>query len=355
MLNNYFSPQAPDTGFKPGGFLGGMLYADQYARYKDMASLQDMMAKMSAQTQGEELYMGAPMRQAERDSKTAKFGVDAMVSNEAMQTPGYASTMVGGTMGDAQTRQAKGRKDMATVGSEIDATNISNVVKGLEQTGRMLEMAMSTNPLMGQMEYKAFLEKVPPALRQQFPPQYTPQVPQILSQLANTIKNSPEHRRATEIHSMDNASRERIASGNNAATRYAADQRAAQSGSRIKTLMQQAEAAKTPEAAVYLGRMLLADPDLHETDRVKVEAMVKAATAIIAEKVAKGSFNLGDPRATPGDLADDIKKRLGGPSAAPQAQVHGTTPEGYQIIGQNPDGSFKIRDPKTGRTGTYKK
>ena len=37
--------------------------------------------------------------------------------------------------------------------------------------------------------------------------------------------------------------------------------------------------------------------------------------------------------------------------AQPKAR---TTPEGFEIIGENPDGSLKVRDPKTGRTGTYR-
>lgn len=41
-------------------------------------------------------------------------------------------------------------------------------------------------------------------------------------------------------------------------------------------------------------------------------------------------------------------------TAAKPNVVPKVTPEGYEIIGQNPDGTLKIRDPKSGRTGTYK-
>lgn len=40
------------------------------------------------------------------------------------------------------------------------------------------------------------------------------------------------------------------------------------------------------------------------------------------------------------------------PPPAPTAPK--VTPEGYEIIGQNPDGTLTIRDPKTGRTGKYR-
>ena len=39
--------------------------------------------------------------------------------------------------------------------------------------------------------------------------------------------------------------------------------------------------------------------------------------------------------------------------AQPPAQSR-VTPEGYEILGQNPDGTLNIRDPKSGRTGKYK-
>lgn len=39
---------------------------------------------------------------------------------------------------------------------------------------------------------------------------------------------------------------------------------------------------------------------------------------------------------------------------APAPSAPKVTPEGYEIIGQNPDGTLTIRDPKTGRTGKYR-
>src|SRR3990167_10217590 len=77
-MADYLNPTSirPEYGWKPQGFLGGMNYAEDRQRYRDVASLQDYMMRNEAAKSGMELeeYRGnAPVREAERRSKTAGF------------------------------------------------------------------------------------------------------------------------------------------------------------------------------------------------------------------------------------------------------------------------------------------
>lgn len=203
MLNNYFNPQGmdPGVGWKPSGALGGMLYADREAKYQDAVSLQDAMARISTQMEQEKLNTyraDEGVRSAERPAKISGFGVDTALNNQRLGSPDFAPAMVRGQIGEAGTKEAKGKFDLGTSQSNIDSTNLSNVLKGMEAAGRQLEMYNASNPMMGELEYKAFLEKVPAGVRRMFPDSYGPGVNEAIKRISSAITNSPEHRREME-------------------------------------------------------------------------------------------------------------------------------------------------------------
>src|SRR3990167_2768216 len=81
-MADYLNPTSirPEYGWKPQGFLGGMNYAEDRQRYRDVSSLQDYMMKNQAAKSGMELsdYVSdSPVREAERRSKTAGFNANA--------------------------------------------------------------------------------------------------------------------------------------------------------------------------------------------------------------------------------------------------------------------------------------
>ncbi len=200
MLNNYLNPNAaaPDIGWKPEGFLGGMLYRNRLQQYNDMQGLQQQMMGTSAQMENEKLQdyrMDAPVREAERGAKIPKSLLERMVSENAMQDPNYAGNVNAGVMGEAQTKAAKGKKDTATVQGDIDVHNAENVGKGLEASGRNIELQFATSPMMGQAEYQKFRSQMPEQLKTQFPEMYSPAVGEKIKQLSKVITDSPAHRR----------------------------------------------------------------------------------------------------------------------------------------------------------------
>ncbi len=197
-------------------------WASDKSRYDQLMGLQQLMTQTAQQTAAEEFEQGRGMRQAERGSKESNFLLEQMINNQARNTPGYAPAMIGGKMGTAQEQQVKGQVALGTQDSTIGTKNTENLVRGLENASRYMEIAATNNPTMAQAGYMQLLEKLPPQLRQRFPSQYTPEVPKMLQALSDTIKNSPEHRRTMEKTRVERDSAEAVGRGNNAATIQAA-------------------------------------------------------------------------------------------------------------------------------------
>lgn len=355
-MANYVSfGDGPQAQGRPWDAMAGVDASKQgmAAQVAKMRTL-EMMATEHAQRQAElQRYQG------ETPNKLAESDLAGMVARDSMAIPGYGRSIGQGRMGEADQNWAKGQVALGTMNSDIGRKVAENEVTTAEQAERLFStfepaMKAAGSPLEAQASYNEMLQRIPERARAMFPKTYGPQVHQLLAQMRQAIIQNPAHNRTMEAERLKSSTAITVGKGNNDATRYAADQRALRAGGAIKTLMQQHQAAKTPEAAIYTGEMLLANPDLNEIDRKQVEASVAAAKRIVAEKMARGSFDMSQPSAGPGALAAGVNERLSGPGAAPQAPVHGKTKEGYDIIGRNADGSLRIRDPKTGRTGTMK-
>lgn len=125
-----------------------------------------------------------------------------------------------------------------------------------------------------------------------------------------------------------------------------------------------ARPAKTSAAATTVNAKLAAIKQLNldpEEEAAAIQAVVGARAkpggrdAAQADAIAryKAQYPLNPLTGQPpkGAPSFDEFMQMNQPAQPTKAR---TTPEGFEIIGENPDGSLKVRDPKTGRTGTYR-
>jgi hypothetical protein len=114
---------------------------------------------------------------------------------------------------------------MATWESGAAKTNMENVAASLEAAGRQLEMAAANSPLMAQPQWQELRSKLPKQLQGQFPEQYSPDVPKMISQLSKTIMDNPAHRRDMQGRQLTADTATAVGKGHDDASRYGADQR----------------------------------------------------------------------------------------------------------------------------------
>jgi hypothetical protein len=152
---------------------------------------------------------------------------DSLKGNQAQaqNTPGYLQQYAEGEAGKAMSFNAKGRGDMATWESGAAKTNMENVAASLEAAGRQLEMAAANSPLMAQPQWQELRSKLPKQLQGQFPEQYSPDVPKMISQLSKTIMDNPAHRRDMQGRQLTADTATAVGKGHDDASRYGADQR----------------------------------------------------------------------------------------------------------------------------------
>lgn len=214
--NNYFNPNA----YKPSS--QGMMLENAYdnqmdrQRYEEMAGLQKLLTAYDLAKQHEELTQGYGQRQAERGSKTSGFQLDEALNRGSMSNPDYVPTMVRGKMGEAQSKEAKGRVDLGTADTQITATNESNRGKTLEDVARRFEILSAGGNLNVAGAYQQFYNTMPAEYKAHFPRQYTPQVPEMLRAMNKAITDNPAHRRDMAKQGSINATQTGIASGHDA-------------------------------------------------------------------------------------------------------------------------------------------
>ena len=195
MADVNYNPGArqPDNGYKPSGFLGGMLYRKDRQRYDDVSSVQDYMTGLSAQDQQAKLmdYLYAAK------SRESGYDLSTAVNRSKLDTPGYQQSARAGEMGLNQTQAAAGAHDTTTLPGRIGATISNNettpalnrakaaeaetTVQGAPGK-RFSEMmtymdnaaSMFGSDLQGQMAYQQFRQSVPPEIQRVLPEQYGP-------------------------------------------------------------------------------------------------------------------------------------------------------------------------------------
>jgi hypothetical protein len=313
---NSFQPQ-PQQGGLPGATQGFDHQQDRQ-RYEQMVGLQKMITAYELAKTHEEMTQGYGQRQAERGAKTSGFDLQTMINQGAQRTPGYVPAMVGGQMGEANTKEAQGRLAMGTLETAIPAGNAANRAKTLEDEARHLEI-LASDPLQVAMEYENFRKKAPAWAG--LPEKYSDEVPKRLRKIQEMITQSPAHRRDIDKETVKgnlDIKKQEVA---NRGQLDAAKQRAM---ARVRGVFEEFTRAKNAEKLV-LGKMILAEPDLDEGFRRKIEAAMQMAQRAEAERLGRNGVdinNLKDPSAIP----NQIHERLGGDGPQPQRSL-GKTPE----------------------------
>lgn len=116
---NYVSPASllpNQVPMQPPSFLQGMQYNNQNADYADTQALSQLMTRIAAQTQQEELTKGAPVRDAKRLSDIETYRATAANIGMFKQ-------------GEARTADAAGRKAQGTLVSDIATKVAEDAVK----------------------------------------------------------------------------------------------------------------------------------------------------------------------------------------------------------------------------------
>ena len=185
-------------------------------RYEEMAGLQKLLIAYDLAKQHEDLTKGAGQRQAERQSKTSGFQLEDALNRGSMNNPNYVPGMVRGRIGEAQSKEAKGREDIGVVDEKIAAGKAGYRVKSLEDKARQLEMMAAGGNLNVAGAYQRFYDGVPNEYKEFFPKQYTPEVPNILRQLSATATENAPHRRDMAKQGSINTTQQGIASGHDA-------------------------------------------------------------------------------------------------------------------------------------------
>ena len=343
---NYISPSGLQPGAFPGpvGALHGMMYAKDRQAYEDSLSLQQLMQML----EGKEYMANAPVREAQRPAQISGFNLEAALNQGKLQNPNFVQQSVLGDIGGFQSRQAAGREALGTVESKIGATNTGNqktiLTNQLDQLERAIPL-FQQGTMESNLVYQQMRERLSPELKNSLPPTWSPIAAQQLQRIRQHLVNTPGQEQVLDkIDAEGWWDLRRQEEANKGAQ--------ARSTARIRTTMQEFERADNAKK-LGIGPMLLADPDISDVDRNKVIAGMKAAANQISIDKGTGQIdfsNINDPMS----IVNKLRQRLESGGGQQPGAGGGKTPEGYDIIGQNPDGTLKIRDPKTGRTGTYK-
>lgn len=230
MMNNYFNPLAmnSDSGWKPQGFLGGMMWSQDNARKQEMLGLQQMLIDENLRRQRAEnttYEKEEPVREAERGSKIGKFGVDRMVSDAARSTPGYGAAMVGGQMGEARVKDAQGQLAMHDMEGQKQLAQQERVGKMWENTAQQLEYARSMGGLNAQAQWDSVYKTLPAGVREHFNPAFDAQTPEKLKALSESVMNNVAQRRKMAEAQLQSDTAIKVGQGNNRATVEAAEVR----------------------------------------------------------------------------------------------------------------------------------
>lgn len=310
---NSFKPMQPQGQFAGAG--AGFDYQQDRQRYDQMVQLQKLLTGLEAAKRQEEFTQGFGQRQAERGSKTAEFDLKRMIDTQAQQTSGYGGAIVGGRMGEANTKEAAGRKAMGTLQTDITAGNAKNRTATLEDEARRLEyLTAGGDNLAGNMEYQKFYNNIPDDLKGHFPKQYDKSVPETLRKIHNVLTQSPAHRRQVDEIGQKGAWDIKKQETANAGAVNVAN---ARSGARNLDFDQALKRAATPAHIMSIASQIDADTTIDERQRDTLKARAKAAfDKMVAFEAAKadkqpGIADLRDPGA-PGNRVNERLNPGGG-------------------------------------------
>ena len=213
----------------------------------------------------------------------------------------YYKGVNSGVLAEARSKGVKADIDEATKGTSIQATNSDNKLKAIQNLGKEVSNVASYIGTLPVQERTVALSQIAgqhpeiaqsPVFQQlmKLPPE---KLQPVLAQISERmIAATPELFNARQIHAETNASHERVANTQAAATRYSADARKKDiSADQVATLRK--EAAKgNPEAFLMLADLAKESGDMVATQRY-TELAKQAALRREAERRA-GSVGKAD-------------------------------------------------------------
>lgn len=297
MANQYFPvPDMMANGWKPEGFLGGMLYAKDRARYEDRANLYDLVQQMATAQQGavmEDYKLDAPVRAQKR--------LGDIQTDLGRQL--YAVPQAGANLDQTITST-----DANRVATEFNRKTMGSRVRQSENTANEGELKNARDGMTAAMEFMSVLEQSPAA-----GPGSAAVAQQYLATVPDHIKRNPvfQHilsggdlgamsQRLAQMQqrlsvpfqqsAADNASREKVAAGNNAAQVAAAQARTG------------AERDGSRRANAYYNMLKLQNPNMPEE-------LLRGQAQIMADS---GQWGAGKPIDTAANkaLVDTTKDAL---------------------------------------------
>lgn len=352
----YFNIDSLRPQMWPGsaGLAGMMAYKDR-ANYDQAVGLQQLLNQQKAQ----EFFNEAPTRAVQDKAKGMQALVQGSTDVAKLANPDYLPSAVQGDIGKNQQAAAQGKVATGTADTDIATKNSDNVSKTFSDLVSNMEVVGKASPMYAQAMWGSFKKSLPANHPlQQLPDTWSPQLQE---QLSGAMQNSIKQRQAMSLQTSKNESSEKIAAGHDRAMVQAAQLRAS---ARVKSLVEQFQAAKTPEQMIFTGQMILNDTDVDEPTKKMVQQGVMAAARTLAQRNAKGQIDFANPTGGTGSIESDYFNRLmglqspqGGPQSQPQAPFGGKMSipgvGDVEILGKNPDGSIKFR-AANGRTGTYR-
>lgn len=332
---DYFNPnstnptsqmQGPLQGPLASGPLGGFYAGQDRQRYQQMANLQQMLVQLEERKKREEMEEGYPQRQAERGYKTTDFQRQQQIGQQALRTPGYAPSMVGGEMGVANQNQAKGRVALGTVDSDILAGNEKNLTQvGDDRYKRLVtHMDTYTPALMNaspidpntQNIYNQFRKGLPGPLQSKFPEQFNPAVTKTLMGFREHLVNSVPQQRAVGLQNVkDIADQKRQDSVNRTAIEVA-NIRITNKNKSYEQLLR--ESKGDDYAALRIVASIESDDEASPELKQRARAVGAQAQRNLAARADRGSFAPGDLN-NPNAIGDRVRDRLN-PNAAAAEQ-----------------------------------
>lgn len=267
-MNPYFNPNAaaPQIGYQPQGALGGGIHALRNMQYERLMGLQELLTQHEEAKQREDRYEGYQARKTKRDKEVGENRVAAGVANEALLTPEYNRTRVQGQMGRDLQDHVTGTTAAHTMQGNIDATNTKNLVTSLESAGRSLELAHAANPIESQGHYQRWKATLPPQIQRLLPPDYQPGMSARFQQIADALKNTPQHRGVMEGKEHDKSAQIGVATLNNEAAlgRELVRERSLDNRERIRQQAESRSRENKNQAVARLRKTLAANPNDEE-------------------------------------------------------------------------------------------
>lgn len=192
--------------------------------------------------------------------------------------PGYLDSLLKGDMADSTSRQSKARVDVGTEDARITSSNAKSrmdetrsLLGHIDTYTNIIAGAAAQSPVLAQHAWTQMRNSLPAGLKDAFPETYSDDAYKGLSTLRWKLAMSAEHLAKMDEGAEERASRERIASGHDEATRYAADRsvdRAAAGGAnRIPDVLTAIRMAKTPKDKYMKAREAAINPQNSEEVR----------------------------------------------------------------------------------------